>query len=352
MKVLVIQKKRIGDVLTSTVIFEAIKQKYPNSELHYLIYENAIAVVENNPFIDKIVVLNEITKKSKRKFIAFLFSIRKEKYNVVIDAYGKPNSVLIGWFSGAKIKVTFDKIYSKILYSHQIERHKTSFSNATKAIEHRLLMLQPIGIDFSEISPKIFLTELEIEEAKKSLEKIAIDFLKPIVMISAMGSSSWKSYPLHYMAKILDQIAEKEVQLLLNYIPSQKDEILQLFELCNSNTKSKIKLEFYESDLRKFLATTALCKALIGNEGGATNMSKALGVPTFSIFTPNVKRQDWSYFENETTIVTVHIDDYMVDDEKKEVEALYKIQNIPKIYEKFKPQLFEEKLNSFLNFNL
>jgi heptosyltransferase-2 len=38
MKVLVIQKKRIGDVLTSTIIFEALKEKFPNSELHYLVW--------------------------------------------------------------------------------------------------------------------------------------------------------------------------------------------------------------------------------------------------------------------------------------------------------------------------
>ena len=52
MKVLVIQKKRIGDVLTSTIIFEALKEKFPNSELHYLIYANAIDVVKNNQAVN------------------------------------------------------------------------------------------------------------------------------------------------------------------------------------------------------------------------------------------------------------------------------------------------------------
>lgn len=71
-------EKRIGDVLTSTIILEALKERFPNAELHYLVYENSYAVVKNNKFIDKIVVLDEKSRKGKLAFLAFLFKIRKE----------------------------------------------------------------------------------------------------------------------------------------------------------------------------------------------------------------------------------------------------------------------------------
>ena len=352
MKILVIQKKRIGDVLTSTVIFEALKQKYPDSELHYLIYENALPVVENNIFVDKIIVLNEETRKGKLKFLKFLFYIRKQKYSVVVDAYGKPNSVIIGWFSGAKIKIGFDKIYSRVLYSHSLVRNQISFSNATKAIEHRLLLLKPLGIDFSEISPKIYLTDNEIAGAKAVMSGAGLDLNLPIVMISALGSSQGKTYPLAYLATVLDWISEFDIQILLNYLPFQKNEIATLLTFCKPETRIKIFEEFYEQDLRKFLAITSLCKAMIGNEGGATNMSKALNIPTFSIYSPNVKKQDWSYFENQTTILSVHIDDYLVGEEQEIVHEMYETQNISAILNKFKPELFKSKLTDFLKFNL
>ncbi len=352
MKVLVIQKKRIGDVLTSTVIFEAIKQKYPNSELHYLIYENALAVVENNPFIDKIIVLNENIRKSKRKFLTFLFSIRKEKYNIVIDAYGKPNSVLIGWFSGAKIKVTFDKIYSRIFYSHSIIRNTESFSKATKAIEHRMLLLKPLEIEFSEISPKIFLTDLEIETAKKTLTDFGVDFSKKIVMISALGSNEMKTYPFEMMAEALDAICfNREIQLLFNYLPFQKQDALKIFSMCNVDTQKKIIIDFYEDDLRKFLAITSKCDALIGNEGGATNMSKALSVPTFTIFSPVVPKLDWNMFENDDTIISVHISDYKNQENESQMELYYTQQNISALYQYLNLSNFKDKLTHFLNFN-
>jgi heptosyltransferase-2 len=348
MKVLVIQKKRIGDVLTSTIIFEALKEKFPESELHYLIYANAIDVVKNNPFIDKLIILDDKARKSKIEFIKFLFSIRKEKYDVVIDAYGKPNSVLIGWFSGAKKTITFYKNYAKLLYSDTIYRTEKSLSSATRAIEHRMQLLEPLGIRFKEIAPKIVITEKEIEAAKTDLVNSKIDLSKPIIMISAVGSNDLKTYRTDYLAELLDEICnQKEVQLLFNYLPYQKNIALEIYNHCNENTKKKIFINYYKEELREFLAVTKLCHALIGNEGGATNMAKALSVPTFTLFSPTVPKEDWNMFENGTTNVSVHINDYEII--KKitfnEEETVFS-------YSKFKPHLFKDKLINFINYNI
>ena len=348
MKILVIQKKRIGDVLTSTIIFEALKEKYPISELHYLIYPNALDVVTNNPFIDKLIILDNRARKSKIAFIKFLFVIKKEKYDIVIDAYGKPNSVLIGWFSGAEKTITFYKNYAKWFYSDTIIRTVKSFSTATRAIEHRMQLLEPLGINFREITPKIFLSDAEIELARKDLIHAKIDVSKSIIMISAVGSNEIKTYTTKYLAEVLDEICKlKEVQLLFNYLPFQKEIALEIYNLCNENTKKQIFIDFYKENLREFLAVTKLCKALIGNEGGATNMAKALSIPTFTIFSPTVPKEDWNMFENKTTNISVHINDY-----EKIGNFTLDAEQTKLSYLKFKPSLFLNKLTDFLNFNI
>ncbi len=343
MKILVIQKKRIGDVLISTILLEALREKFPKAELHYLIYPNSLAVVENSPFIDKLIILDNKTKKSILKMIGFLFRLRKEKYNIVVDAYGKPNSVLMGWFSGAKKTITFDKKYSRILYSDVVERRNNALTNATMGIEHRMQLLEILEIEFQEYKPKIFLREEEINSAKLTLSKSGIDLNIPVLMISAIGSNALKTYPLPYMAEILDKIVQNQpVQLLFNYIPYQKDQALELIKLCKPETQKQIFFEIYENDLRKFIALTSQCKALIGNEGGSTHMAKALGIPNFIIFAIGVEKIGWSTYENETTNVAVHINDYV------DVNTF----DFNELTAKFTPQMIENKLISFLNFNV
>jgi heptosyltransferase II len=82
---------------------------------------------------------------------------------------------------------------------------------------------------------------------------------------------------------------------------------------------------------------------LIGNEGGAANMAKALQIPTFSIYSPGIIKTDWNVFENTTTNISVHYDDY-ADELPKEGDLFQK-------YSKFKPNYFYDKLLDFLNFN-
>lgn len=343
MKILVIQKKRIGDVLISTIILEALREKFPEAELHYLVYPNSLAVLENSPFIDKLIILDNKTKKSILKMIGFLFRLRKEKYNIIVDAYGKPNSVLMGWFSGAKKTITFDKKYSRILYTNVIERRKKAFTNATMGIEHRMQLLEILGVEFKEYKPKIFLREEEINSAKLTLSKGGIDLNIPVLMISAIGSNALKTYPLPYMAEILDKIVQNQpVQLLFNYIPHQRNQALELIKLCKPETQKQIFFDIYENDLRKFIALTSQCKALIGNEGGSTHMAKALGIPNFIIFAIGVEKIGWSTYENETTNVAVHINDYI------DVNTF----DFNELTAKFTPQMIENKLISFLNFNV
>ena len=346
MKIAVIQPKMIGDVLITSVIFEELKQKFPAAELHFIVNKNTIPVIENNPFIDKIIILDPSTEKRFSGFIKQMNRIRVEKYDIIIDSYSKLKTALFCKFSQANKTISFNKRYSKFFYTDTIIRTKHSISTATKAVEHRLQLLKPLGIDFQVIKPKLYLENSELEDAIAILTQNNIDLKRPIIMISAIGSSEAKTYPLLYMAKVIEVIAEnKSVQILFNYIPNQKNIALELYKLCQPETQEKIFFDVYAKSLREFMGLTSQCAALIGNEGGAINMAKALNIPTFTIFSPFILKNDWNMFENEMKNISVHISDYYpnlsLKNSKKDTE----------IYELFKPELFNNLLHLFLKNN-
>ena len=71
-KILVIQQKMIGDVLTTSILFELLRKKYPDAQLDYLINSHTYPVVENNPFIDSFVFFTKEEETSKKlQFYAF-----------------------------------------------------------------------------------------------------------------------------------------------------------------------------------------------------------------------------------------------------------------------------------------
>lgn len=346
-KYLIIQQKMIGDVLTSSILCEAIKKKNPNAEVHFLVNQHTIPVIENHPYIDKMVVFTNEAEKSTAKFYQFLQQIKKEHYDVVIDVYSKPASTLIGKFSGARLKIGYQKWYTKLAYNELYTYKAKAETHAGLAIENRMHLLQSLDKSYAkELKPKIYLTEEEIASAKKILQQENLAN-KDLLMIGVLGSSEEKSYPLPYLAKVLDTIVETtDAELLFNYIPKQLTTVEKLVNLCEPETQKHIHLSIYGKSLRDFMALTSLCKAFIGNEGGAVNMAKALAIPTFSIFAPFTKRAAWALYENAKN-VSVHLEDYQPETygelSLKEIR-----KDASKYYQCFKAEYFPEKLKNYL----
>ncbi|WP_299112764.1 glycosyltransferase family 9 protein [uncultured Winogradskyella sp.] len=347
MKVLIIQQKMIGDVLTSSILFEAIKVKYPNAELHYLINFHTHPVVEGNPYIDKFQFFTPEHEKSKLKLLSFAKQIKKEKYDVVIDVYGKISSIIISYFSKAPVRISYYKNYSSFFYTKTLKRKTESQHGASLAIENRIRLLEFIDINFNHLLAKIYLNTDEINNSKKYLINNGLDLDNPIYMISVLGSSPKKTYPFSYMASVIDTIVEenKNSQILFNYIPKQEKDARAILDLCNEKTKANIHFSVFGKSLREFLAITVHCTALIGNEGGAINMAKALEIPTFTMFNPALNKQNWFGQSETKSHVAVHLSDYI---DLSTHGNKTKKADIEDMYKKFKPDYFKSELIKFL----
>ncbi len=349
MKILVIQMKMIGDVLTSSILFEALRTKYPQARLEYLIYEHTQPVIENNPNIDKLILFQPKKHSSLNGLKQIAKRVRNENYDIVIDVYSKINSALITSYSGAKTKISYRKWYTRFLYNQTSPYKPKAETKAGLAVENRMQLLKAIDSNFPvEIKPKIYLTEEEKNQAQKLLESAGLDNDKPLFMIGILGSGPEKTYPDAYMAKILDHIA-KEIpsNLLINYIPEQKDRVTEILKLCAPQTRKQIHTGIFGKSLRDFIVLCSKCKALIGNEGGAVNIAKALNVPSFSIFAPQTPKKDWGIYEDDFNNFSVHLRDYREDlYENLDKKQLRKVSEA--LYQTFKPELFLDKLNIFL----
>lgn len=310
MKILIIQQKRIGDVLTTSILANILKKNKPKAQIDYMCYPHCVAVLNKNPYIDNIIILKQVIRKNYVSLFKFIFKIRDQKYDVIIDAYSKLETNLITTFSGAKYKISYHKWYSNIFYTHNIKRLTSQTENKRGlVIDNRLKLLQPIlKADITDYKPKIFLSTDEISNAKQFLNNHNINTKKPLFMFSVLGSEWYKTYPYKSMAKLLEfTVKETDANIVFNYIPNQKDEAVEIYNLCNKNTRNHIYFDAYTTSLRDSLGILSQCNALIGNEGGAVNMAKSLNVPTFSLFSPCISRE-WQIFEDERN-VSIHLKD-------------------------------------------
>lgn len=352
MKILIIQHKMIGDVLITSLLCENIKKAYPNAIVDYLINSNTLPVLENNPYIDHKIVFEEKENKGLINLIKFSKKVNQNKYDVVIDAYSKLQSWVDVFINKAPKKISYKKIGRTFLYTDNVEKHDEPNSYLGLAIEHRLSLLKPLGIEFPlATEPKLYLTEEEINFVKDLFVKYKVDSTRKTVMISLLGSDPSKTYPLNEMAKMVDFIGQHyDVNILFNYFPKQLPQAKEVYNQLSDETKSKVYFELLGNDLRQFIAIANECDVIVGNDGGAINMSKALGKKSFIIFSPWIDKKVWATFEDGINHTSVHLKDYFPEklgdlnnrQIKKQVNEFYSI---------FDFELFKEKLENFLNNN-
>ncbi|MFV0174101.1 glycosyltransferase [Empedobacter falsenii] len=352
MKILIIQHKMIGDVLITSLLCENIKKAYPHATIDYLINSNTLLVLENNPYIDHKIIFDEKENKGLKKLIRFSKKINQNKYDVVIDAYSKLQSWINVFINNAPKKISYKKPGRTFLYTDNVVKHNEPKSYLGLAIEHRLSLLKPLGIETPlATAPTLYLTETEIQNAKSLFLKHGVDSSRKTMMISLLGSDPSKTFPLNKMAKMVDFIGQHfNVNLLFNYFPKQIAQAKEVYNQLSKETQSKVYFELLGNDLREFIAITNQCDLIVGNDGGAINMTKAVGKKSFIIFSPWIDKNVWATFEDGINHTSVHLKDYFPEKFADLNNRRIK-KRVDEFYSFFDFELFKDKLQKFLDHN-
>lgn len=102
MKILIIRFSSIGDIVLTSPVVRCVKQQVPNVELHYVTKKSFKAIVENDPYIDKIHYLEDdlgLTIKA----------LQQEHFDYVIDLHKNLRTLRLKWALGRK-SYSFDKL--------------------------------------------------------------------------------------------------------------------------------------------------------------------------------------------------------------------------------------------------
>jgi ADP-heptose:LPS heptosyltransferase len=80
MKFLVIRFSSIGDIVLTTPVVRCLKQQVPHAEVHFLTKKSFAGIIANNPYVDKVHLLED-------DFTAMISKLRAEQFNEVIDLH-------------------------------------------------------------------------------------------------------------------------------------------------------------------------------------------------------------------------------------------------------------------------
>lgn len=106
-RILIIQTAFLGDVILATALLEKLRTHYPKAELDMLVRRGNEILLEGHPFLHKVWVFD---KQEKTRSLRHLIGqVRRQRYDLVVNAQRFFSSGLIAVLSGARHVVGYDK---------------------------------------------------------------------------------------------------------------------------------------------------------------------------------------------------------------------------------------------------
>ncbi|MDR0305752.1 MAG: glycosyltransferase family 9 protein [Chitinispirillales bacterium] len=285
-KILIIQTYELGDVLLTTSYLEALRQKFPNAIIDFLVAEKCKIVLEGNPLINNIRVC--VMKKSKNYFLrrlSLLTRIFFANYRLVIDHTANGGSRVMVLLSHAKYRVGWSDVrFASFLYNLKAPPRRDCYI----ALRHFDLLRRTIGIQ--EMPFKLHLYIKEKSERKADAWLLANNINPEDLIIFAPGARCpGKAWNTVRFAALADMIIERyNLKAAIVWAPDEFD-IAQ--KMKNSMKKDILICE--KTTFNEAAAFVRKARLLICNDGGLNHVSVAADTPSLAIF-GGTKSHYWS----------------------------------------------------------
>lgn len=151
MKILVIKRDKIGDLLLTTPMLRRLRQALPNAEIHLLANDYNAWVVAENPDIDKLWVYDRVKVGKKLRVTAVLkqtwleFKLRFQHFDVAIVAGGDESKRAIKRALRIRAKRTIAFCAERSPLAAKLTDLSTSVPG-THEMDRMLSQLAPLGI--------------------------------------------------------------------------------------------------------------------------------------------------------------------------------------------------------------
>lgn len=279
MKILLLQLKRIGDLILTTPAISALRANFPDSRLTLVVSNKCAELVPAIWDVDRI----WMARRNLRD-LALFFTVAREKFDYCIDFTRTDRSAFLAFLSGAKIRAVSYRVRDQ---SKKRARVYTDFVNVrmrdTHTVDYHIALLEPLGLRFASRAVRLALPEIARTKADQLRRDAKID--KPFVIFHSGSARREKFWEPGRWAKVIEQIGlNHDVDLVLTSGASP-------FELAHvaavkSQTQRRVVDLSGKTDLLTLAALIGQARLLVTVDSAPMHLAAATQTPQVVLFGP------------------------------------------------------------------
>jgi heptosyltransferase III len=278
LKILALQFRYLGDTVLTIPALRAIRERYPDCELHLLVPAEVMPLVENLPWLTKVWPMPR--KRGRARFKQswpVIRVLRAERFDRSVDFSGNDRSAIVTFLIGARQRLGFIGLGGflgrRFCYTQRVplaprDRHESL----------RLMsLLTAWGIEL----PRSVATEIHTDPALNSAAQKILP--EPKIICHLSSSQPRKEWPLSHWAALHQLAAAAGIDLLFSTgIGAREESLLNNFKRLAPGASILSPVP----DLALYLNVLKRARAFVTNDTGPLHFAAGVGTPTLALFGP------------------------------------------------------------------
>jgi predicted lipopolysaccharide heptosyltransferase III len=279
MKILLLQLKRIGDLILTTPAIAALRKSYPDAHITLAVSNECTELLPAISNVDRVL----IARRNVRD-VAMVSSIAGKRFDYCIDFTRNDRSAFLTLLSGARRRVA----------SHRVREHSKTRARVytdlvavrvrdMHTIDFNLALLESLGVRAASSAPQLHLPRMALEEADRLRRDWKIK--RPYVILHPGSARREKLWDAARWAKVIDHFRQdNEFDFVLTSGPSA-DEQAHITEI-TKRMGHRITDLSGKTDLLTLAALIGRAHLLVTVDSAPVHFAAATHTPQVILFGP------------------------------------------------------------------
>ena len=279
MKILLLQLKRIGDLISTTPAIVTLRSNFPDSQLTLVVSNKCADLLPAIWDVDRI----WMARRNWRD-LALFFSVARGKFDYCIDFTRNDRSALLTFLSRAPVRAASYRVREQ---SRRRARVYTNFVNVRMRdmhiIDYHLGLLEPLGVRRPSRSLHLDLPEIAWTKADQLRRDANIH--RPFVIFHPGSARREKFWDPGRWAKVIEQTGlnhDLDLVLTSGASPFEQSHVAAI----KSQTKQRIVDLSGKTDLLSLVALIGQASLLVTVDSAPMHLAAATHTPQVVLFGP------------------------------------------------------------------
>jgi ADP-heptose:LPS heptosyltransferase len=269
--ILLIQDRRMGDVVLTAALLEDLAVAYPAAAVDFLVGAPAAPLLQHHPLIRDIVVLD------KDRVVGMWRDVRGRSYDMVIDVQGNLRTAMLARASAAPVRVGWRVRGKAWAYTHPVERQR----NRRYVVHDRQRLLHAVGVQTSALLPRLYLTDQERAEGLDVVRGLGVDTAGVVLGMMLTSRDPARDWPVRHFVTLSRLLHGAGITTVLFPGGGDAENIAQFQARGGRAVVGPL------VGIRPLMGLIRACTLFVSPDTGPAHIATALGVPRVTLYGPS-----------------------------------------------------------------